>query len=457
MKANFIVLFFCLLVFFLTSCVKNDDILSSDEILKLEVLNYDDYLSPEVMKADFKFLVKKILEVHPDPKRNIGDNWDRLVQQTESQFNKPMSAREYAISLMSFTSQLKDAHTGVYPMNMKDKFLPVKFEWVKEGLLIVESNNELLQVGDLVIKVGNYSIEEVINFMSRIISAENEYWIKEKGKDFLTREIFLRSLSVWKDHSVSLTIERNNKLLTFDVDLVDRNELQIKNKEASPWFSWEILEDKGIGYFNISESMMTIYYDKKVLMFFEEMERKNIGKLVIDLRKNSGGTSEVMTPFLKHIQIEPIYSMTSKVKYSEEAMKQIGYQETFGLKEYHSQVGESTLREPQFNGEIFILTSYATFSSGNMFAVHFHDTKKATIIGEPTGNKPTQFGDPLPVELPFTKYTLVISHKEFMRPDQSLNSEPTLLPDILIEKEKEDFLYGKDGQLERILSLISNE
>lgn len=89
-----------------------------------------------------------------------------------------------------------------------------------------------------------------------------------------------------------------------------------------------------------------------------------------------------------------------------------------------------------------------------MFDVYFHDVNAATIVGEPTGNKPSNFGDIIFTELPNTKFSLYISHKEFLRPDESLHSELTLTPDILVEKEREDFLSGKDGQLERILTLI---
>lgn len=91
-----------------------------------------------------------------------------------------------------------------------------------------------------------------------------------------------------------------------------------------------------------------------------------------------------------------------------------------------------------------------------MFAVYFHDVNTATIVGEPTGNKPLNFGDIIFLELPNTKFSLNISHKEFLRPDKTLHSEVTLTPDILVEKEREDFLSGKDEQLERILTLIKN-
>lgn len=458
MKRNKIFIVISILLIILTSCNPSEKrVIGLEEMETRDLLNIDDLISSEIMQTEFEYLVNKILEVHPDPKINIGDNWDHLVEEIKNQLNKPMSAGEYAITLMTFTSKLKDAHTLVYPFNIKTKVIPVKFKWVKDGLSIVESNNPHLETGDLVIKMGELTIEEIFQRMSKVISSENEYWVKEQGKNFLKMELFLRSLSVLKNDTVTLTIDRNNEILTLDVDLINDEEQEMNDKKESIWYHWEIISNGTIGYFEIIESKYTQLFDRQVFRFFKEIERNNIDKIMIDLRKNVGGNSMVMDPFLKHMPMETIKTYATTVKYSEEAAKQRGYEKTTGTEYYPHDFEENKLREPLYHGKVYILTNSQTFSTANMFATYFHDVIGATIIGEATGNKPSCFGDVITLELPLTKFYLGISYKEFFRPDQSLNSENTLMPDVLIEKTRDDLISGKDGQLERMIDFVMKD
>lgn len=451
-----VILVFSILVLLVSTYLVNKIVKSSTH--KADLKTFDEhYLSSDTMKADFNYLVEKILEVHPDPQRNFNGNWDQLIHEMEKDFDKPMPVMEYAMKLMSFTSQLNDAHTEVYPLNVESKQLPVNFEWVKEGLVISESYEDHLEIGDLVIKIGNHSTDEIFRLMDKFISSENEFWLKVKGKNFLRHEIFLKQLSLINDDSVTLTVERDDTLLEIDVVLVSKEDMQLlKANEERPWFSWEIKQDLNIGYFNIEESRISDEYEEEVSVFFEEVNKASIDNVVIDLRLNSGGTSEVMDPFLKHLPIDSISTSLGVIKYSKEASMQRGYPQTTGLETFLSQY--THLRQDFiYKGNIYILTSPATYSSGSMFAVLFHDSNLATIVGEPTGNSPSSFGDTIQLELPYTKFTLLISHKEFRRPDLSLKAENTLHPNILVEKTQADITSRKDRQLERILQIISDK
>ncbi|KAB2334408.1 hypothetical protein F7731_14390 [Cytobacillus depressus] len=87
--------------------------------------------------------------------------------------------------------------------------------------------------------------------------------------------------------------------------------------------------------------------------------------------------------------------------------------------------------------------------------VYFPDANRVTIIGEPRGQPRSAFGDIIHIELPYTKSPLFITHNEFFRPNLSLDPELALYPDILVEKTQADFLSDTDGQLDRILALMS--
>lgn len=86
--------------------------------------------------------------------------------------------------------------------------------------------------------------------------------------------------------------------------------------------------------------------------------------------------------------------------------------------------------------ELVILTDTLTFSSATMLGVWVKDGNLGTIIGRPSMNAPSCFGDMLPFKLPVSQLSINISYKKFLRPDTA--ADPTLLmPDILTERSED--------------------
>ena len=77
-----------------------------------------------------------------------------------------------------------------------------------------------------------------------------------------------------------------------------------------------------------------------------------------------------------------------------------------------------------------VLTDRTTFSSATMLGVWVQDGKLGTIVGQPSANAPTSYGDMLRIQLPLSNVTLPISYKKFLRPDADADPD-TLHPDIL--------------------------
>ena len=100
--------------------------------------------------------------------------------------------------------------------------------------------------------------------------------------------------------------------------------------------------------------------------------------------------------------------------------------------------------ENPFKGDVFILTGNQTFSSGNWIAVIFYDNKLGTIVGEPTRNAPSSYGDVLRFQLPNTGFLLRVSYKYFTRLWTSNDPADALYPHITINKTRGDLINGTD-------------
>jgi C-terminal processing protease CtpA/Prc len=107
-----------------------------------------------------------------------------------------------------------------------------------------------------------------------------------------------------------------------------------------------------------------------------------------------------------------------------------------------------------FEGKLFVLTSPRTFSSGNWFAVIVKDNALGTILGEPTGNAPSSYGDSPSFQLPHTGFRFSVSHKRWVRPNPDNDPEDALYPDIPVYTTIEDIIRGADPQLEKLRALV---
>ena len=116
------------------------------------------------------------------------------------------------------------------------------------------------------------------------------------------------------------------------------------------------------------------------------------------------------------------------------AAKQRGYGRKDGFVE-HSRSLDGVKRNP--NISLIVLVNDGTFSSATMLAVWVQDGKLGRVVGYPSANAPTSFGDILTYTLPRTGVEVVMSHKQFQRPDANAD-QTTLTPDVLVP-------YGEDA------------
>ena len=82
-----------------------------------------------------------------------------------------------------------------------------------------------------------------------------------------------------------------------------------------------------------------------------------------------------------------------------------------------------------FDGNVYILTSVASYSAAMDFAMLIKDNGLGTIIGEPCGNLPASYGEVVCYRLPHSGLYMQLSEKSWHRVDTSKEDEP-IMPDI---------------------------
>lgn len=272
----------------------------------------------------------------------------------------------------------------------------------------------------------------------------------------LPKQSFLKHLELATEDKVELVIERDSLKHRINVPI----ERLIVNKSNRPWVSYHIDKENSLGIFTLDKCIYNHQYIEAVESFLKDIARFNISNIIVDVRANFGGDSRVFEEFIRYFDVDEYKSYGMEIRYSRHVKEQRGYYEVSEINSYpHSIVKNSKINNSEvlFNGDLYILTSAATFSSATAFAVMIQDNNLGKVVGEPSGNKPSNYGDVLFFNTPKTNLRFIVSYKKFFRPDMTKHEDDYLNPDITVYTTIEDILENKDAQLEALIQVIRNK
>jgi C-terminal processing protease CtpA/Prc len=234
-------------------------------------------------------------------------------------------------------------------------------------------------------------------------------------------------------------------------------------EKERPWFGWAIDHSGRCGLFWLDECNNTRSYRRAVDEFFSAARKDGVERIAIDLRRNAGGDSMVVGAFLKYLPYEygDLRAPSRATRYSPQLAKQRGpwlrlltwMGETFFNGRWLPYpLQPRAAADELFRGEVYVLTSWLSFSSAVDFAAILRDNRLAKVVGAPTGGSPTEYGDILGFAMPNTGWRFSVSTTSFVRPDPAFDPADALYPDIPIPTTVRDIREGRDPVLEWLRS-----
>lgn len=205
-------------------------------------------------------------------------------------------------------------------------------------------------------------------------------------------------------------------------------------------------------------------YNKFVDEFFEA--HHDARHIVIDLRRNTGGTGTWGYYLLDHIHDSPY---RTKERFS------IKVSDLFRGSVYTFKAGDQLdelkngsyveeitdpIHTPQapgdtYRGQVFLLVSEMTFSAGVVCAAIFKHYEMGVVIGQETSGKETLCSDPVNHQLPNTGIVVSIPVALFALPGN--NPDRGIIPDISVSYTIEDLRQGRDRDLDAVREFILGE
>ncbi|OHB65275.1 MAG: hypothetical protein A2Y77_00645 [Planctomycetes bacterium RBG_13_62_9] len=413
-------------------------------------------LAPEKMREDLDYTVKILRNVHPATYHGFSGEQQAVIDAAYHQIQEPKAINAFYFIVNSVICSLQDGHTNLRPRgDNQNRRIDVPIIWLRDGFYVQE-DREPFQRGDRIVAIGGKGIDAIYQQMRALIPAENEHYRKWGMAGKIQREEFLDYLGVIENDAVEIGIERAGNGITLSAPLKPPVPRQ-PGQSSRPWVGYQIDADLSLGIFHLDTCNPNDQYTKTLRAFFAEVSEKNIRNIAVDVRRNGGGNSRVIDEFFTYLKIGRYRSYGGDIRYSKEVAQKVGYTRTSGYERGRPhQMRNDKVKDSKllFDGKLFVLTSTQTFSSGNWFAVTVKDNGLGTIIGEPTGNAPSSYGDVPSFQMPNTGFSFSVSHKKFVRPNPDNDPEDALYPDIPVYTTIDDVIHGSDPQIEKLKAIV---
>ncbi len=403
---------------------------------------YRDSLTPYSMKMDANYFIKTLQEYHPEMKDGQ-TTYDNVISGIYEKIGKPMNAEDFYWTLNTLNVALKDGHThfSADQVNRDCIDLP-SLEWTSDGL-IAKENKAFIKTGDKIIAIGKMTSAELLKDLGYLIPAEIEEETKA-NTNAIAKGMYLRRLNlVDGNNNVLIKYERNDRTIVRKMHLHQSAEsISTRIGKAISYVSsrklkWRIDKADNLGIITMNTCPGGKEYIKGFRDFFSAVDKNKIENITVDLRKNGGGYSGVIQQFLSFIDIRSYMCIGNEIIYNNPGAFR-----------------EVTPNDPPlFIGNIYLLTSNSTFSAATDFVVVLQANSIAKVIGQPTGNIPSFFGNIKQDSLPNSRLQFQYATTRYRSPVSEAEQYKAITPDYPIEYSRQDIMKKRDPWLEFVMKM----
>lgn len=356
--------------------------------------------TPEL--EDINYLQNQLEEIHKDVYRNVDKETFR------ESLNKSLSvSKEFLpIAIQESLALIGDAHTLV-PGLVTANYLPICTTEIDGKFYITGStkDHEGL-IGEEILAINRHHLKEILPQISKLSSKENSETLLRDLENYLISSRILRYYGFGDKDKFSLTTKNRE----VDIQVNPKEKLHLRkplrwnvDKTEHPTYYgndiYQFRKEKGILIFQYNSCTNEGHTDQELQEFkyklLDQIDKSE--KIIVDLRQNSGGDTEVM--------------------------------------------GDLFNKFPD-DKELYVAMSRTTFSSGIHHLLYLKKNKGGILIGENAGQKPNRFGDHKVIHLPNSKLRVNCSYKYFeLLPGEDID---VIKPDIPIPVTINDYINNTD-------------
>ena len=449
--------------------------------------------SKEEMKTDIDYFFNSLRQHHPNPyffcsKDSVEQEKNMLVN------NLPDSLSTYDFAKRIATlNHLFDSHTNIcLDFTWQDRshtYIPSIFEidsnyglYIKEKYATAKS------------KVLSINGQDAASIMSQF----KKYMLNEQIKSSVRSNTFLFKyclplLGITEPYTIGLLHDGKQELVNISEKSAYTNTATGYSLDFSSLYKRDTTADtvRSVNYkIDKARSLAILYYNscnieqdsvmqQKVELFFKTIDSLKVENLIIDIRNNTGGSTDsndYITEYIKHDSFTVRQSVERRIskEYKEVASSRISSyrSKNFFHRIFYRQmmnhayieindrnIGDSYKVKIEervkanfagYLGKIFIVQGYNTFSSALDFAYWFKFSKRGTLVGDETGEATDCFSDMELDMLPNSKLPFMVAQGRYTFPSGNIASG--LKPDRYIKLDTDEIFLTED-EINQIISV----
>jgi len=429
------------------------------------------YISKSKAINDLEFMMQSLENIHPDiydfiPKDSFLVKYNRIT----SELPKSISETDFHKTCARLTSYFGTGHTTPMP-NLIGKRMQLLFKSafpyrteIIDNRLFVTDNLCLINrisVGSEITEINGKNLNQLVIEWSQLVSYENDAF-----RNFKITQPF--NIGLWNNFKPF-----NIKYKEYGSDKI--KEIRAQGGIFSNMYSFLIFQkpkkllfnqiSPEIGYIGFFDCHDLKGFQEFYKSTFSELKNKGIDNLIIDIRSNGGGHSEIGAELMQYIFHQPFKEIDSAiVKVSSELIATGKVDKKLGSDK--KEVGKTYTRVPEpyqlrenplrFTGKTYLLTDKGTFSSGQVFASAYKCYGNGTVIGEETGGITVSFGDVHIFDLPNTGIKIMTSWEKAYSAC-GVDNRRGVIPDYIVSNSLDDYIEKRDKVLEFTINLIDKK
>ena len=329
--------------------------------------------------------------------------------------------------LCKLTAMLHDQHTFIRtPQTVINNYLvyPINFTTIEKKLIITAlgsmyENN----VGEEVIEINGYTIEQAHNAMKTIISSSTEVYSVRQADFQMNIKQALDAAGIGSaDGNLVIKLSNGHSMLLEPVFYKDFKALYYnvlrenvpKTIYSGTWYeAWDLSQDCLFVKYNVSENDANYKVSQFITDLFYAYDANNFSTMIIDFRSNQGGDAELLEPFIKKL--------------------------------------EKYISEEKCSAYVLIGPDTFSYAVSNVL-----DLKKigCMIVGTPTGGATNYYGSIKTFELPNTNIAVGCATRYHFKDKNAISK--SLSPDVFIDFSIDDYILGNDPQVNWVLTNVSS-
>ena len=380
---------------------------------------------PNPKLDDLNLLCETLETEHYDLYANVSeeefqDEREKIARQTPN-----MTDAEFYWSVRHLLSLVGDAHTTAYPSDYFMSVLPWNIKKFDEGwfILILDKAHEQY-LGTRVVAINDIPIDEVVERTRQVVSYEADSWLWQKVPDVLIWKDALEYLDIVEpDEPVLVTVETaQGAEESFELPAYDdwsdekkqevlvgfqRDSVPVTAEQDAIYWSTALDENTYFIQYNSCKEDPDLPMAQFVQQVEADLESGGYQNIIIDLRYNSGGNSEVIRPLEKAL-----------------------FFHSFNVD----------------NVQFYILIGGRTFSSTTIAATDFKNTPtvNSIFVGQPTGGVLICPGNINTIRIENPPFGVQYSTKFF---DLLGGQEGPLMPDYTVPQPFAQYAKGEDAEI----------